>query len=122
MPGIAEHEVERAKAKAKEAAVAPSAWRTLRDDVNSIKIEDPANPHGNDLTELLSESVRRELSTTASQTLATIDREGWEGVFGELADSDDEKKAAVIDGRPFGECPVAAVVTSLNAELMARPV
>ena len=72
-------------------------WRTLRDDVDSIKIEDPANPNGNDLAELLSDSVRQELSTTASQTLATIDREGWEAVFGKLANSDDEKKAAVIE-------------------------
>jgi hypothetical protein len=72
-------------------------WRTLCDDVDSIKIEDPANPTGNDLAELLSDSVRQELSTTASQTLAAIDRDGWEGVFGKLAESDDEKKAAVVE-------------------------
>ena len=72
-------------------------WRTLRDDVDSIRIEDPANPSGNDLTELLNDSVRQELSTAASQTLASIDREGWEGVFGKVARSDEDKKAAVIE-------------------------
>lgn len=72
-------------------------WRTLRDDVDSITIEDPANPNGNDLTELLSDAVRQELSTTASQTLATIDSEGWEAVFGKLATSDEDKKAAVVE-------------------------
>lgn len=72
-------------------------WRTLRDDVDSIRIEDPANPNGNDLSEVLSDAVRRELSTTASQTLATIDRDGWEAVFGKLANSEDDKKAAVVE-------------------------
>ncbi len=71
-------------------------WRTLRDDVDSIRIEDPANPNGNDLSELLSDSVRQELSSTAEKTLATIDRDGWEAIFGKVA-SDDEKKAAVVD-------------------------
>jgi hypothetical protein len=71
-------------------------WRTLRDDVDSLKIEDPANPKGNDLSELLNDTVRQELSTTAAQTLATIDRDGWEAVFGKLA-SEDAKQAAVVE-------------------------
>jgi len=73
------------------------AWRTLRDDVDSIKIEDPANPNGNDLSELLGDTVRQELSTTASHTLATIEREGWDSVFGKVAGSDDSNRAAVIE-------------------------
>jgi hypothetical protein len=72
-------------------------WRTLRDDVDSIEIEDPASPSGNDLSELLSDSVRQELSTTASQTLATIERDGWEAVFGKLSSSDEDKKVAVVE-------------------------
>jgi hypothetical protein len=71
-------------------------WRTLRDDVGSIKIEDPANPNGNDLTELLSDSIRQELSAAASQTLTTIEREGWEGVFGKVTDAE-AKRAAIIE-------------------------
>jgi hypothetical protein len=72
------------------------AWRTLRDDADSLKIEDPANPSGNDLSELLNDAVRSELSSMASQTLATIDKDGWEAVFGKLA-TDEERKAAVIE-------------------------
>jgi len=71
-------------------------WQTLKDYVDSVSIEDPANPHGNDLSELLSQVVRQELSSAASQTLSTIDREGWEGVFGKLAAAE-EKKAAVVN-------------------------
>lgn len=79
-------------------------WQTLKDDVGSISIEDPANPHGNDLSELLSEAVRQELSSAASQTLATIDREGWEGVFGKLA-AVEEKKAAVVNAARRANVP-----------------
>jgi hypothetical protein len=45
----------------------------------------------------LSDSVRQELSTTASQTLATIERDGWEAVFGKLSSSDEDKKVAVVE-------------------------
>lgn len=72
-------------------------WRTLRDNVDSVKVEDPANPTGNDSSELLNASVRQELSTTASRTLASIDRDGWEAVFGKLSKSEEEKRAAVVD-------------------------
>lgn len=72
------------------------AWRTLRDNVDSISIEDPANPQGNDLSDLLNDAVRQELASAAKQTLETIDREGWEAVFGQLA-TVEEKRAAVVD-------------------------
>jgi hypothetical protein len=72
-------------------------WETLRDDVDSITIEDPANPNGNDLSDLLSDAVRQELSTAASETLTTIDNEGWEAVFGELEVTKEAKKAAVLN-------------------------
>jgi hypothetical protein len=69
-------------------------WKVLRDDADSITIEDPANPNGNDLSDLLSEAIRRELSTAASETLASIERAGWEPIFGKLA-TETEKRAAV---------------------------
>jgi hypothetical protein len=58
-----------------------------RDDLDSYTIEDPANPVGNDLSELLSESVRTSLSTAARSTLATVDSSGWEAVFGSVEKS-----------------------------------
>lgn len=90
-------EIAKAKKSVDLATQLQHVWRTLRDDVDSVKVEDPANPTGNDLSELLNDSVRRELSTTASRTLATIDRDGWEAVFGKLSESEAEKRAAVVD-------------------------
>jgi hypothetical protein len=89
-------EVAKTKKSASLDAQLKHVWQTLKDDVDSISIDDPANPHGNDLCELLSDAVRQELSTAASQTLAVLDRDGWEGVFGKLAGAE-EKKAAVVD-------------------------
>ncbi len=40
-------------------------WTELRDNIEDIVIEDPANPTGNDLSELFNASVRQELSSTA---------------------------------------------------------
>lgn len=57
-------------------------WSQLRDSVEDITIEDPANPTGNDLSELFNASVRQELSSTAGRMLELIDRSGWESVFG----------------------------------------
>jgi hypothetical protein len=57
-------------------------WTKLRDNVDDIKIEDPANPTGNDLSELFNASVRQELSSTAKRTLELIEKSGWEQVFG----------------------------------------
>jgi hypothetical protein len=57
-------------------------WTELRDNVDDITIEDPANPTGNDLSELFNASVRQELSSTARRTLELIEKSGWESVFG----------------------------------------
>jgi hypothetical protein len=57
-------------------------WTELRDNIDDITIEDPANPTGNDLSELFNASVRQELSSIASRTLELIEKSGWESVFG----------------------------------------
>ena len=57
-------------------------WTVLRDDVDSIFIEDPANPTGNELSELLNASVKQSLSLVATSTLKLIEADGWEAVFG----------------------------------------
>lgn len=56
----------------------------LRDEVEDITIEDPANPTGNDLSELLSSAIRMELSSVAKRTLEIIERSGWEAIFGSV--------------------------------------
>lgn len=69
-------------------------WTQFRDLEEPPKVEDPANPSGNDLTPLLSDSVWTELGSVAKSTLATIEQSGWEAVFGKV-DTGSDKSAAV---------------------------
>jgi hypothetical protein len=65
-------------------------WTQLRDDIDNITIEDPANPGGNDLSELLSPDIRRRLQSESRDTLKTVAEDGWEAVFGPV---DSENKS-----------------------------
>jgi hypothetical protein len=58
----------------------------FRDNIDNLHIEDPANSSGNDLSELLNQAVRNQLGIVAGNTLATIDADNWEGVFGQVAE------------------------------------
>ncbi|MQA92756.1 MAG: hypothetical protein GEU90_21465 [Gemmatimonas sp.] len=68
----------------------------FRDRVQELTIEDPANPYGNDLSELLNDAVRFNLETTARATLEQVERDGWEGVFGPVEGQDRAARAAAI--------------------------
>ncbi len=59
-------------------------WTELRDNIDDVTIEDPANPTGNDLSELFNSSIKLELSTRARTALDLIERYGWEQVFGQV--------------------------------------
>jgi len=65
-------------------------WIELRDKRDSLSIEDPANPDGNDLSELLNSGVRYALASVASSTLTLIENSGWDSVFGTV-EEDEEK-------------------------------
>lgn len=78
-------------------------WTQFRDLENPPKVEDPANPSGNDLGPLLDASVWNELKSTARSTLFTIQQNGWEAVFGKV-DTDTDNSAAM-------EVAVASVAT-----------
>lgn len=67
-------------------------WTEMRDNIDDMKVEDPANPHGNDLSELFSTSIKLELSSKARETLETIESDGWKKVFGELPDDKESEK------------------------------
>lgn len=71
-------------------------WTELRDNVEDITIEDPANPTGNDLSELFNASVRLELSSTATRTLEQIEKSGWESVFGSVPEK--SSKSQIVSG------------------------
>jgi hypothetical protein len=54
------------------------------EDIDSLQIEDPANPYGNDLSYALPDRLRREIAKVARNTLATARQHGWEHVFGKI--------------------------------------
>lgn len=71
-------------------------WTELRDNVEDITIEDPANPTGNDLSELFNATVRQELSSNARRTLELIERSGWEAVFGPVPEK--SSRSNIVSG------------------------
>jgi tRNA nucleotidyltransferase (CCA-adding enzyme) len=85
-------------------------WTELRDRTEPIAIEDPANPSGNDLSDLLNSAIWSELSSVARSTLSTLADQGWEAIFGRVSSGDDGadkvKKAAaavVVPTRPWSQ-------------------
>lgn len=71
-------------------------WTKLKDNIDNIKLEDPANPTGNDLSELFNESVKTNLSAHASMALKAVEEDRWQDIFGKVdLMSDNEKLAAI---------------------------
>lgn len=56
-------------------------WNEIADHAEPIHVEDPANPIGNDLTDVMT-AAWPALRTAATDTLNTIKWSGWEAVFG----------------------------------------
>jgi len=69
-------------------------WKELQENVDGISIQDPANPNGNDLSDLLNSAIRAELSSIAGTTLGLINNSGWEAVFGAAEDSNGDDKTS----------------------------
>lgn len=60
--------------------------RSIRDEIEKISIEDPANS-GNDLSDALSPDMRRGMALAAASTLQRVERDGWTGVFDMVANA-----------------------------------
>jgi hypothetical protein len=56
----------------------------FRDNIEALRITDPANPGGNDLTTLFGDTERVMLSTSASLALDLAEHDGWSQVLGPL--------------------------------------
>ncbi len=85
--------------KRKQASLADQlkhCWKEMRDNIDDIKIEDPANPTGNDLSELLNDSVKKELAVMAKKTLQDIEGQGWESVFGPIRKMSTSQRIALL--------------------------
>ena len=52
----------------------------IRDNINNITIQDPANPN-NDLTDAFNPEIRQSLAHAARATLLTVESTGWQPVF-----------------------------------------
>jgi hypothetical protein len=70
-------------------------WEQFKSNGKNLTIEDPANPNGNDLSELLNNGVLLQLFTAACFTLETIEKDGWQKVFGEV-ESDEEQRVKAL--------------------------
>jgi tRNA nucleotidyltransferase (CCA-adding enzyme) len=89
-------EILRDKKKTALDAQVKYVWERLRDLKDPIKVEDPANPTGNVLADLLRPRWA-ELSMMASATLELLDASGWEAVFGKTDDDDDNRGGRKIE-------------------------
>ena len=72
-------------------------WEQIRDNINDIKIEDPANPTGNDISGLFNTGVKNALASSVKRTLEFVERDKWIDIFGEIAAIDDDSKIATIN-------------------------
>jgi hypothetical protein len=78
--------IELLKAKKDEALTdqLTNLWTELRDNIDDITIEDPANPTGNDLSELFGSAIKLELSDAARVALENVENDDWKAIFGEV--------------------------------------
>jgi len=75
-------------------------WTELRDNIDDLAVEDPANPTGNALSELFDSTVKGELQVTAKDTLADIEAHGWESVYGPVEEATKEAKREALQKAP----------------------
>lgn len=71
-------------------------WEELRENASTLSVEDPANPQGNDLSEILNLSTRSRIQGAAEQALSVVSTFGWGNVFGPLAEISPREKAAAL--------------------------
>jgi len=72
-------------------------WQEFRDHPEELAVEDPANPKGNDLSDLM-DAARWSLSSVARSTLTTLENGGWEAIFGKVDDLSDDDRSSSLRG------------------------
>lgn len=75
-------------------------WTQLRDNIDDITVEDPANPTGNDLSELFNSTIRFELSDAARTALENVENDDWKAIFGEVPEKKSNNASASNSYRP----------------------
>lgn len=74
-------------------------WTALRDEIDNLKIEDPANPTGNDLSGIFGDDERETLSAAATLALDLVESGDWEALFGELGTVQTPQNRAIVSAR-----------------------
>ena len=74
-------------------------WQALRDDIDNLKVEDPANPTGNDLSDIFGDDERETLSAAATVALDLVDAGDWEALFGRLGTVEVPEDRAIVSPR-----------------------
>jgi hypothetical protein len=69
-------------------------WTQLRDHIDDVKIEDPANPTGNDLSGVFGDAERNALSGASTIALDLIGDGKWSDVFGVDPDAPEDQPEA----------------------------
>jgi hypothetical protein len=62
----------------------------------STRVEDPANPNGNDLSKELSDDLKAQLAAAAKRTLEQIESSGWEAVYGKTEKADKAARVEIL--------------------------
>lgn len=73
-------------------------WEEFRDHSDTLSVKDPANPEGNDLSEVLNDYTRSMLCQIATSTLRQLENGGWEAVFGPADEIDKDSKLQALRG------------------------
>lgn len=59
-------------------------WKFAQDRIDDLKLEDPANPTGNDLSKVFNAAMKADLKAAAKSSLKKVEQdEGWYTVLGE---------------------------------------
>lgn len=82
-------------------------WEVIRDKVDDLVLEDPANPSGNDLSKIFNTAMKAEIKAAAKSALSKIDKEnGWYLVFNEKVPAKTSSAAyvspSVLQVKPYG--------------------
>lgn len=72
-------------------------WGKLKEEIDDIDIQDPANPAGNNLSEIFTQKHKDALRKWSDHTLSSIKNGGWVSVFGEVTSGQKERNIILGD-------------------------
>lgn len=96
------------------AAAIEKFWKYLVDNRTELKVEDPANPTGNDLSDLI-DAVRDDLCDEAVKALKDCTEGRWEKIFGSVEEKSSISRVEVLN-RTAGALSASAAKPWANSE------